>query len=645
MTSKTFKTTLRATLRGALKGAVLAGGLALATGCAAPADDTVTGPRVMGLSTVDIVVGESLGLYGHNLNAEGVQTRITFNGNYYTDDGQQEVVHLTFVPDADGELTVDGETFDAMRLPRFGPFNNPFSSSDRPGTFNGQIIAETEDADGVVTTDAKPLALALDVGPSLIIETFAPVMFPEEGGVEPVDCGAPALRALGGVPYYLEVRPVGIKAVRFEYEFSRINGSDGAVWFTHEPDQVVATDVLGDVEMIMFNPVPNDERFYVAGIRVVAYDAEGNSVETALPMTVHRPIEIEYDGNYEIAERYEPVPVSGCIPGSVGSRATYSESRTETRQRSVSVTMSSTFSQQAGVTRSMDYREGISEGNSRSRSLAGTEREEESISESQNLTYSEDESTRVGLSTMDGESWGWNTSQGLSDTESANRSREVYGEVNGSVTGTASGEAGIPLLAKGKVSTSATVGVRAGGGVGWGGGNSHTVTSDEGYNMGGSRAETRSFGSTVNQGRTQSLGGSYALARSNSRTVTDSENLSNTRTWDMSQGVSENETISESQEVARNTTIVESSSDQTVQSYGGIIPRNQFGIFYRQTTRWVRRAEVKAYNLCGLTRHMGELQFNEWTWAPDLAIGPTCDGQPPASELPAAVCLIEPCGG
>ena len=638
------KTTLKSTLNSVLKGAILAGGLAF-VGCAAPADETVTGPRVMGLSTADIVIGESLGLYGHNLNADGVQTRVTFNGAYFTDDGKQEIVRLTLIPEADGELTVDGETFDALRLPRFGPFNNPFSSGNRPGTFNGQIIAETEDADGIVTTDAKPLSLALDVGASLIIEKFAPVIFPESGGVEPVDCGAPALRALGGVPYYLEVRPVGIKAVRFEYEFSRINGSEGAVWFTHTPEQVVATDVLGDVEMIMFNPVPNDERFYVAGIRVVAYDAEGNSVETALPMTVHRPIEIEYDGNYEIAERYEPVPVSGCIPGSVGSRATYSESRTETRQKSVSMTLSTRFSQQAGITRSMDFQEGISEGNSRSRSLSGTEREEERISETQNVSYSENETTRVGLSTMDGESWGWNTSQGLSDTESANRSREVYGEVNGAVTVSASGEAGIPLLAKGKVSTSATVGVRAGGGVGWGSGNSHTVSQDEGYNMGGSRAESRSFGSTTSQGRTESLGGSYALARSNSRTVTDVENLSNTRTWNVSQGVSENETISESEDIARQETIVASSSETTFRSFGGIIPRNQFGIFYRQTTRMVRRAEVKAYNMCGLARHMGELQFNEWVWAPDLAIGPSCDGQPPASELPPAVCLIEPCGG
>jgi len=39
---------------------------------------------------------------------------------------------------------------------------------------------------------------------------------------------------------------------------------------------------------------------------------------------------------------------------------------------------------------------------------------------------------------------------------------------------------------------------------------------------------------------------------------------------------------------------------------------------------------------------MGELQFNEWVWAAELALGDSCEA-PPASKLPAAACLIEPC--
>ena len=81
------------------------------------------------------------------------------------------------------------------------------------------------------------------------------------------------------------------------------------------------------------------------------------------------------------------------------------------------------------------------------------------------------------------------------------------------------------------------------------------------------------------------------------------------------------------------------------QSFSATIPRNRVGIFYRQTTRWVKRAEVRSYDLCGLASHVGELQFNEWTWAPDLAIARSCDVEVPPPGLPDARCFIPPCGG
>jgi hypothetical protein len=83
----------------------------------------------------------------------------------------------------------------------------------------------------------------------------------------------------------------------------------------------------------------------------------------------------------------------------------------------------------------------------------------------------------------------------------------------------------------------------------------------------------------------------------------------------------------------------------TSRDFSAIIPRGQFGVFYRQTSRWVRRAEVRAFDRCGLASHLGELQFNEWNWAIDLAVGPVCDAQPPASNLPPARCHVPPCGG
>ena len=109
--------------------------------------------------------------------------------------------------------------------------------------------------------------------------------------------------------------------------------------------------------------------------------------------------------------------------------------------------------------------------------------------------------------------------------------------------------------------------------------------------------------------------------------------------------MSESQAVSEGLSESESSTWRTSESIAETQSLRGRIPRTKVGIFYRQTTRFVRRAEVRTYDLCGLATHAGELQFNEWEWAPELAIGDDCSTEPPASELPRAQCFIPPCGG
>ena len=111
----------------------------------------------------------------------------------------------------------------------------------------------------------------------------------------------------------------------------------------------------------------------------------------------------------------------------------------------------------------------------------------------------------------------------------------------------------------------------------------------------------------------------------------------------MSRGASESETVSEGMSEAESQTWVSSTSLSVGQTLSGRLPPGTVGIFYRQTSRYVRRAEVRAYDLCGLANHVGELQFNEWVWAAELAIGYSCDTEPPVSRLPEAECLIQPC--
>ncbi len=619
-------------------------GLALALGCAEDADPPA-GFQVTSLSTDTLVIGETVEVRvidpealhpdQRSVLADAEAITLQFEGRFFTDDGQVEDVAWAVSPIYDGLVEGEDALLHALRLSRFGPFGNPFSESDRPGTFEGTVGFVAELSDGVVVESNGKTPVTLDVGPSIVIERFEPL----EAG-----CGAPALRALAGLAYQMDVRAVGIKPVRFIYQVSRVNDAPGTVEFVHDFNGPTDRDSLGVDEAIIFNPIPADQQFYAAGIRVIAEDAEGRQVETALPMSVHRPIEIVHSGKRELAERYTPVPVSSCTPGSIGTQVTYSETRTEYRQQSVSITINQSWSQQNGTGRTESWQEGISEGQSRSRSLGGTDREEERAQETYGVSYGTSEANSMNYSTTDGESWSWSRRESEGNTEYEDQLDRVYGDGSWSGTVGVEGSGSVPGFAKVTGSASTTVGVRAGGSIGNTEGQSRTRTSDRGFTMSGNSSETRGYGSTVTDTTSENVSGTYALSRARQRSFEDREARSETRTYDFANAASQNEVVSQGMSEAEQRTWQSSSSDQTVQAFTGFIPRSKVGIFYRQTTRWVRRAEVRSYDQCGLAEHLGELQFNEWTWAPDLAIGDSCDSQPPPTNLESAACFIEPCG-
>jgi len=421
---------------------------------------------------------------------------------------------------------------------------------------------------------------------------------------------------------------------------------EGITRYEHTHAVAAVEDVVGDDEPLFFNPVPDNERFYVTNLRVIAYDDAGGVVaETAWPLSVHRPIEVIYDGKRQLAEHYEPEPVSGCIPGTLGTRVSYSESKSEFRQRTVSVTVSSSWMRGHGQSLSRSWSEGVSEGQSRSSTLGSELTEDEEISESTGLSYNQSTTNDVSFEESDGESWSWSLTQGQESSEFTEDMREVYGSGSWETTVSAETEAGIPFLAKSSVKGSVSAGVEVGARSGATVGTSRGASSSRGYSTSGSSETGRSFGSSTTEGRSQSINNSYALSRSRSSSIDEESALESTRTWNLSEGSSASETVSESAETAYENTIESSSEDSVTQSFSAVIPRGQMGIFYRQTTRWVRVAEVRSFNLCGVAQHVGELQFNEYTWAPDLAVAPSCEEKPPAPNLPEAACFVPPCGG
>jgi hypothetical protein len=596
------------------------------------------GPVVEATSQAVVVVGQTLEFYGRNFLKEGEGTsQLHFKGKFTDQYGRELTSDLRVNPFFGGqEIGEDGRHI--LTWSRFGPFKNPFTGDARHGVFQGTVQVMNYYSDGTVEEGPEqPLNLQID--PSIIIEAFEPFQ---------ADCGAPAVRVMPGMPYRLQVAVTGLSAVRYEYEFTQVNGAESVSRFVHEfsSDQPTSEDSVGEsTEMVVFNQIPQDQQSYIAGVRVIAYDKEGRSVETALPVSVHRPLEVKYDGSYELAERYEPVPVSGCIPGSVGNQVSYSEMTVETRTQSVSMTVSTNWSSSSGLTMSQNVSEGIAVGESRSRSMTSSSSERESLSEGFGESYTASESNNVNFSSSDGESWSWNLSEGQSQDEYESRARSVYGEVNGSVGVGVSGEGSVPGFAKVSGSVETTVGVSAGTSRGNTQGTRQSTSTNRGYSMSGSSSESRGFGSTLGESRSTNLSGTYALGRTSSNSDTMSMGMNNTRTWDFSEGTSVNEVASTGNSEAITNSTVTSESKGISQSFSGYIPRGRYGIFYRQTTRWIRRAEVVSYDLCGLASHMGELQFNEWDWAPDLAIGESCDVEPPPSNLPTARCLISPCGG
>jgi hypothetical protein len=610
--------------------------VSMTIGCGDDLLEDAAGMRVIGLSTHELVIGQTVEVYVRDLPSEDGQYRVFFDGVYRNDNGDVEEVHIGQTPILDGDAEIDGKTFKVLRISRFGPFANPFSDSNRPGTFEGTVSLTVQSADGSFVETQSPTNVELDVNASIIIEEFQPI---------DAECGAPALRGLAGLAYRMTVRAVGIKPVQYRYEITRVNGAVGTVTYEHTFEQPVDRDSIGDEEPVIFNQIDDADQFYATGIRVIATDANGQTVETAMPFTVHRPIEvIMMSKKARMAERYEPTPVSGCIPGGIGTQVRYSESRTESRQRSVSLTVRSDWSSTNGSTQTNSWQQGISEGQSSSQTLGGSEKEDERTQESFGVTYGTSEANRMNYSTNDGESWGWSRSEGETNTEYENRLNTLYGEGSFSTTVGATGEGSVPGFAKVTGSASTTTGVRAGGSSGWDSGTARTNSVNRGHNMNGSSSETRGFGSTLTENNSQSLGGSYALSRSRSRTFQDQEARSMSRTWDFSGSASMANTVSEGMSDAESSTWSESISQRTVQEFSGRIPRNQVGMFYRQTTRMVKRAEVRAYNQCGLAEHIGELQFNEWEWAPDLALSESCDDGTPPTNLEPAACFIPPCG-
>jgi hypothetical protein len=130
------------------------------------------------------------------------------------------------------------------------------------------------------------------------------------------------------------------------------------------------------------------------------------------------------------------------------------------------------------------------------------------------------------------------------------------------------------------------------------------------------------------------------------QTYAEANGYSQSASWSQTRSFGESLTqsvsVGERLDIAESELLSVSTTDSETLSVTGTVFADLYGVWYRQTARLVRFGSVVAYDLCGNGSQVGEIALDDWTWAPNLAIGAEC---PPATNLPAPTCRIPPCAG
>lgn len=371
--------------------ACIAGGIASCmAACASggPAAEPGLEGRIRALSTRQASLGGVIDLYAEGLPPpEDGRLTVIFEGEYRRLDGVVESVALD-VP----VRRVDRGT---LRWGGFGPHAIPFTATgDRLGTFVGTVRPRLVTHEGEVLETEEATEVQLEVGPSIRVRKLEP---------QGASCARPALRALGGLPYRIEVEALGFEPTSFTYtiEAPALGVSDSVRHLATAP-----VDVLGDDGSLVLPHVPEGTLAYGLVVSVQARARDGSTHQTLFAIGVHRPMEVFYDGNVELAEVYAPVPVSGCMPGGdIGQEVSYTETQSETRQRSYAVHWDESWLRSHTVSRS------------------------------ESTTDTRSRSNTVGFSTTNGQSFEWSVGTEASGSVGIEGIVEVGMKVNGSVGG------------------------------------------------------------------------------------------------------------------------------------------------------------------------------------------------------------------
>lgn len=353
-------------------------------GCGGEGGSDPTGPTVQPrplpepalrmIAPTAVRAGEDITVFGKGFADQAVgETRLTFEGIFQTSSGKTNQVQLEVKPRFDNQ---------GMMTWNFGP-NIPFTTEEDTGTFRGVLKAKNVGLDGSEKQAPQAIGVEIQVLPSILIRQMRPVH---------AGCPVGITATTDETKFLFEVKAVGLKAgsqnapLRFVYTFLKENfqftgyfgnqsGLDPESLFPQSGPVSVVEDVYNGTISTLGTGVPKnvyvfkggvtgsvgslptgaDNLFglsdlttapvptvqgnyaadkYTATMNIVALDSAGQQTKRSIKVDVYTPVEVSIDKPPTPVRSFDPVPVSGCIPGGdIGRDVTYTEMTSETRTR------------------------------------------------------------------------------------------------------------------------------------------------------------------------------------------------------------------------------------------------------------------------------------------------------------------------
>ena len=334
-------------------------------------------PELHVVSPDRLSVGQEVTILGNNfVPARHGAVTLRFVGNFFDEAGQSYPVDRQVRPKWINKTKLSWKLWPDVV---FHP------SGDQLGTFIGEVSVTNALKDG--TQQVSPArSTKITIGPSLLPRYVQPA----EGG-----CNSLVSSTLEGVGFAFAVEAIGFRPAtkdepltfRWTFQFGQWDVSfrrydffdpewfspdsvlpkEGAIMLEEEVTEGASSvmseqrdrhwlvkagsdalklgssllgmgDAMGSasVKSLKTEEIPEDGNNFIANVNVAVTDAAGKTANLAIPITVHRVADLHYDSNQQIAERFEPVRVSDCIPGGdIGRNATYREDKSESRSRSM----------------------------------------------------------------------------------------------------------------------------------------------------------------------------------------------------------------------------------------------------------------------------------------------------------------------